>query len=154
MNNKKYFILLIFLGVSYIQAHDFFFSYTWIQFNKASDLIEIQIKIDKNDLNRAVKKSVINIEYENAVNKYCQSKVEILINDKKLKLNYDKIHVEDEAVRVYFTTKFEEPKKIQINNSILHELFEDQINKIIVIKNDQKKYLELSKKEPQKSIDF
>jgi hypothetical protein len=87
------------------------------------------------------------------VKKYISSHIQIKADDKATQMNYLGFEKEDEAVNIYFEVeKIPSVKKVEINNSILHDLYDDQINIIHVIVGGNRKSTRLDY--PNKTAGF
>lgn len=78
------------------------------------------------------------------VKKYITSHLQIKADDKVTVMNYLGFEKEEEAVNVYLEIeKVASVKKIEINDTILHELYDDQISILHVVVNGNRKSTKL-----------
>jgi hypothetical protein len=84
----------------------------------------------KTDLNKAD----MHKEMDGLVKSYLSSNLQIKTGDAAVKLNYLGFEINRESTDVYLESdKIATPKKVEANVSLLHNLFDDQINIVHII---------------------
>jgi hypothetical protein len=135
------FFLLLFATFSLCSlspAHDYHVSVTQMQYNSGSKTFEISIRIFTDDLERALgyangnKRFVVKNGDANdaAVSAYISKNFSFTTNQQKtLPIRYIGKEQEDDATWVYIELPFQVPVKgSKLQNSILTEIFDDQVN--------------------------
>lgn len=122
-----------------LEEHPFYVSITDIKYNQAAGGIELSQKVFWDDLEvemTGVYKRPINIlapesksELNDMLGQYFLSTNEVIVNGKKISLEYIGYEVEEDAVWVYLEGKnIEEPKTVKIKNTVLFRSFQSQQN--------------------------
>lgn len=143
--------------------HPVHISTTEINHNATDNTLEISCRVfiddfelclgklykTKADLSAASMKK----EMDSLVKKYLSGHLQIKTDGKEVKLNYLGFEKENEAAYAYFeVSNITTVKKVDINNSILHDLYDDQISIIHVIVGGTRKSTKLDF--PTKEAEF
>jgi hypothetical protein len=131
-------ILSIFLLIK-ILFHPFYISLTEIKYNSKENSLEISQKIFWDDLEvhlieiHKVKidflKPKDKAELDKKLKQYILQNNEILVNGKRVELNYLGYEIEEDAAWFYLEAKqIPDPKQVEIKNSILHQHLNSQQN--------------------------
>lgn len=119
--------------------HPLHVSSTEITFNSKQKSVEILCKLFTDDFENAIRKqnktkidlsaAGLHKEMDVIIKKYIENHLQIIINDQRQIQNYIGYEVDREAVNVYLEIEYVKPfEKININNRILCDYFEDQMN--------------------------
>lgn len=136
-------LFISFFAGSPERSHPFHVSVTEVNHNTADKTLEITCKIFTDDFekilgrNYKVKVDLINppdkTKMDSLVKKYILSHLDIKANGNLVKLNYLGFEHESEAVYSYIEVQHVPlVKKISINNSLMYDLFDDQVGIIHV----------------------
>ena len=145
--------------------HPFYISLTDIRYNDASNTIEVAQKIFWDDLERGLgevfdsKVDFLNPnspeKLKEMVEKYVILHNEIIVNGKKIKLNYLGYEVEEDAAWIYMEgINVDFPKTVIIRNTILIDQFDDQQNIVNFYIGKKPKSLILYKEKIEGEIAF
>ncbi len=133
-----------------VNTHPIHVSTTNISFNKQDNKLEIICTIftddfeaalvkqynKKTDLNKTEMHSAMDVLVKN----YIASHLQIKVSPSALPLNYLGFEINKEATDVYFESDEIAPvKKIDVDDSLLHNLFDDQINIVHITVNGIRK---------------
>lgn len=119
--------------------HPFFISLTEIKYNSKENSLEISQKIFWDDLEvhlTEIHKAKIDFlkpkdkaELDKKLKQYILQNNEILVNGKKVDLNYMGYEIEEDAAWFYLEAKqIPGPQQVEVKNSILHKHFNSQQN--------------------------
>ncbi len=158
-----YYSLLVIFLVQF--EHDFHFALTEIYFNEKNKSLEVSIKVFANDLEDAISEGIpyelkLNSEDEHEksdyyIGQYLYKNVQFDVNNKEKEYEFLGKEYEDDAVWMYIEVKqVKKIKSLTIKNSLLHDLFDDQINIITADINGQKKGEPLEKSSPQITFEY
>ena len=147
------------------KVHPLHVSTTEISFNQAEKTLEISCKIFTDDFENALAKQyktkvdLINPAMEKAmdalIKQYLNGKLQFNVNGKNIIANYIGFEVEKEATNVYLEIiNVANPQKINVNNSILYDLFNDQMNILHAQKAGTTKSVRVNYPEQLMSITF
>ena len=152
-NTVKYILILFlctFLSVSATRKHPLHVSTTEVNYNLKEKTAEISCRIfsddfesilakrykQKTDLSNPAMKTAMN----EIVKKYLVSHLQIKINGKPTIVNYVGYEIDHEATNIYLEVeKINSFKTIEINNTILYDLFDDQMSIIHLTKGNVRK---------------
>jgi len=123
--------------------HEFYVSLTEIRYNTQTESFEVSMRIFPDDLDRALlERTSIHtqlaseLEHEEAdslLMVYLLEKFTMVVNGEELTLNYLGKEPESNAIWCYLeSSKISIPETITVRNTILTELFPDQVNIIQV----------------------
>ena len=158
------FILSTFLLIQSL-FHPFYISLTEIKYNSKVKSLEISQKIFWNDLEEhltEINQSKIDFlnpkdkaELDKKLKQYILQNNEILVNGKKVELNYLGYEIEEDAAWFYLEAKqIPDPKQIDVKNSILHQHFSSQQNIINFYLDKSPKSLILLKGKDRGKLSF
>lgn len=148
-------LLLLFIGLTAMSAHRFYVGIYQVDFVPQKKRLEITTRIFMDDLNDALTKAYkkqTNIgdqketpEDVTLMKKYLSDKFKIYLNGQLKTMNYLSHEQESNVIICYLTVK-EVPKitKMEVENSILIELHDEQQNIIQFNNNGKKQNLLLS----------
>ena len=148
-----------------VYHHPFFVTVTEINHNANEKLIEISCKMFTDDLEKELikyshhdidlSKSVNKIQNEKTISDYVQKHLQIAIDGKPVILQFVGSENESDATWVYFqVNNIATLKKIEINNSLLYEAFQNETNLIHVMVNGKRQSAKLDQPETKASFIF
>ncbi len=159
------FFWILMPGKPYVKAfHPIHVSTTSIEYNKQDGKLEVICTIftddfeaalvrqyhQKTDLNKAEMHAAMDVLVKN----YILSNLHIKTNE-AVKLNYVGFEINREATDVYFESdKMPEFKKIDVDVSLVQNLFDDQINIVHITENGVRKSEKLDYPEKRVEQDF
>lgn len=154
-------ISLMFSGFSLY--HEFYVSLSEIRYNSGSERMEISLRIFPDDMDRAleehygIKTSLLTeLEHTSAdslLEIYLQDLFNLEVDGSLLPLSYLGKEAESDVMWCYMESEpLEKPAKIEVYNSILTEVFEDQVNIIQVYVDKWNRGLLLKREEPRGSL--
>jgi hypothetical protein len=132
------------------QFHPFHVSTTEINYNAAEKTLEISCRIFTDDFESALNKqyntkadfasAALKTNMDSLAKKYVQSHLQLKAEGKPVVMSYLGFEKENEAVYVYLQVdKVASAQKLEAVNSILHNLYDDQINIMHVIVGGNRK---------------
>ena len=141
--------------MSLVSFHPFHFSVTELKYNTQSHKMEASCKIFINDLENILKKQYgvsydlykqnDDVEVKNTLSKYIQKNLAVQVDTKNISFTLLGSEREDAALWIYLeSTKVSTPKRVEINNTLLFDLFDDQSNIVHYEQNGQRKSHKLS----------
>lgn len=141
-------IFFFFLIFSSFLEHKYYVSTSLFNFTEDSSL-QITLRIFKDDLSNAIsdtyldqKTDDLNLNdelYFKQVDKYINSKISILIDDKKFEMDYLGLETKNDIYVCYLEIEnLPIYSNMVISNKILFEIFDDQQNIIHVKRNDKR----------------
>lgn len=161
------FFILIFGFLSFNDSflHPLHVSNTEITVNSKQKSIEIECKVFTDDFENALRKQNktkidlsapdLHKEMDAVVKKYIENHLQIKINDKKQVQNYIGFEIDREAVHVFLEMEAVKSfDKINIDNRILCDYFEDQMNIVHVILFGKRKSASLNNPNTQLEFKF
>jgi hypothetical protein len=124
--------------------HPFHVSTTEINHNAADKILEISCRLFVDDFESCLSKrfhtkadlsaASVKTSMDTLVKKYLSTHLQIKADGKAAPMQYLGFEKEDEAVNVYFEVdNIVSVKKFEINDSILYDLYDDQMNIIHVV---------------------
>lgn len=145
--NQQLFILLVFLIPFLAKAeesdHPFHMSITEMFFNQETNTFEVALKIFTDDFEEVLRKKygvgILDLGTKNESNKvdeliqdYMKKVFSLKVNDQPLTAHYIGKEGDLDAIWVYFeySIQKEEMLTLTLENSVLHQLFDDQQNVI------------------------
>lgn len=148
-------LLLLFVGLTSLSIHRFYVGIYQVDFVPQKKRLEITTRIFMDDLNDALAKAYkkqTNVGDENEtpedvalMKKYLADKFKIYLNGQHKPMNYHSHEQENNVVICYLTIKeVSKINKIEVENSILIEVHEEQQNIIQFNNNGKKQNLLLS----------
>lgn len=143
--------------------HPFYIAVTEINLNPSDKTLEVSCKMFADDLEKIIEKNnhtQLDIsadkdqrKFESYIPAYVKNHLSIAIDDKGLNLSFLGFEKENESAYCYFQVEnISTLKKIDINNSLLHDLTSDQINIIHVIVSGKRQSTKLDY--PNKTASF
>ena len=141
-------IFFFFLIFSSFLEHKYYVSTSLFNFSEDSSL-QITLRIFKDDLSNAISDTYLDQKtddlnlidelYFKQVDKYINSKISILIDDKKFEMDYLGLETKNDMYVCYLEVEnLPTYSNVVISNKILFEIFDDQQNIIHVKKNDKR----------------
>lgn len=148
------YILAIATNLFWLAAHPFHVSVCDINFNAETSAVEITHKIFLDDLENALRneagrsvdlvKNIGTDEFEALLVKYLQSNFSCAVDGKKTTLTYVGSEIQADALWVYQeAVNVDTFTRVEVKNTILFELFDDQTNLVHVKKNKKTKSFRL-----------
>lgn len=153
-------VLAVLLLTGFSRLHEFYVSLSEIRFNPESQCLEVSLRIFPDDMDRALKvhhgvntSLVTELEHESAdslLEIYIHDLFRIELNGTTVPLYYLGKESESDVMWCYLESDPQEkPVEITVYNSILCEIFEDQVNIIQVYVDKWNRGLLLRREEPQ-----
>ena len=155
---KKFFVLFTFLLTFLVSAkpiHPYHVGSVEINYNAKTKTFEISAKFFLDDLENS-----LNAKYnktlhfgeekskaglDQALENYFAEYFKLKSNNKFLKINYLGFEEDKESVNVYLESEATEmPKKVETAVSLLYSFFDDQMNIVHIIVNDERKSSKLN----------
>jgi hypothetical protein len=166
--NKPRLILTILIMAAAVASgpvlyHDFYVSLAEIRYNRDSHRLEISMRIFPDDMDRALEgvagiKSHLVTELEipgadSLLQDYLLENFHLEVNGKEIRLAYLGKEPEDDAMWCYLESEMvDTPEEITVRNTILTELFEEQVNIIQTYVGGWNRGLLLSGQNPRGSL--
>ncbi|WP_300598509.1 DUF6702 family protein [Niabella sp.] len=157
-------VFFLLIGFSPAAWHPFHVSATEMEYNGKTQKLEISTKIFTDDLEAVLTRTYKTpVDFSNKlrkqaldtlVTKYITTHLSIRSNGQLQRLKFFGWEVDHEAVYIYTTaetTSFN-PRNIAIENTILYELFQDQMNIVHFIVNGTRKSSKLAY--PERKLQF
>lgn len=146
-------------------SHPLHVSVTEINHNAAEKTLEISCKLFTDDfekvlgMNYKTKIDLINPSdrpaMERLVNQFVQGHLKIEVDGRPVQLHYLGYEKDNDAIYSYFQANdIPAAKKIAITNSLMHELYSDQINLMHVIVGGKRKSTKLDFPEREVEVGF
>ncbi len=145
--------------------HPFYVSVTEINYNAKDKALEISCKIFVDDMEEVLKKNYqkpvdlsnvkLHAQNDKWVSDYIQNRLAFIVDGKPVKLSYVGFEKDKESVYCYFEVpNVLTMKKIDLTNSLLHDLNEQQINIMHLIVNGNRKSYKLDYPKNQANFNF
>ncbi|UXP34029.1 hypothetical protein N6H18_08745 [Reichenbachiella agarivorans] len=159
------FVLLI-NYMSGIMLHDFHVSVINLEHDSQSQSIEISQRIFIDDLEQALmqqdESKSYNImttkdftELNPLIQSYVMKRFKITVNDKAMSLNYLGSKVDGDVLICFIEVpKIKKLKSITVENTVLFDLFPDQVNLVHVKTDEGNKSLKLSAKQVKQQLNY
>ncbi len=123
----------------YTPMHPLHVSTTEINFNAKEKSLEVSCRLFTDDFENILAKSykaktdlakaALHKEMDALVKKYLAANLKYIVNGKSLTANYIGFEIDHEATNVYLEIEnVSSLQSLSINNSILYDLFDDQLN--------------------------
>lgn len=151
-NTKIVTLILVFLLniTGFNNKHPLHISTTEVDFNVNEKLLEISCKIFTDDFESILAKlykqkiDLSKPEMKNAmdilVKKYIFNHLKITADDQETHLSYVGFEIDHEATNIYFEVdKIQTLKKLSVYNTILYDLFDDQMSIVHLVKGSTRK---------------
>jgi hypothetical protein len=151
MKNLWLFLLPVFFLFSFSKVkHPYHVGSVEINYNSKSKSFEVTGRFFLDDLENALGKKYGNSFHFNdekykarlneALEKYCAEYFKLKADGKFLRINYVGYEEDSESVNVFLESEtLNTPKKVESAVSFLYNLFDDQINIVHMIVNDERK---------------
>lgn len=147
---KNLIILLVIPLMAFTSMHKFYVSVTQVDYIQEKEEVQITSRIFIDDLERLIRERYdesITLASENEsglaevyIEKYLKEKIGFVINGEPMKMNYLGKEYEDDIAICYLEISgIEAIRSIEITNSVLFDLFEEQQNVIRTKINSKKK---------------
>jgi hypothetical protein len=145
--------------------HPLHVSTTEINHNAIDKILEISCHIFTDDFETVLSKQFntradlssanLKTQMDTLVKKYIKSRLQIKADDKTTVMQYVGFEKEDQAIYAYFEVdNVASVKKIDVTDTILHDLYDDQISIIHVLINGNRKSTKLDYPAKQASFSF
>ncbi len=153
MHKLKYLLLFLccaFFSVKAGTKHPLHVSTTEVNFNAKDKTLEISCRIfsddfeailarlykQKTDLSNPNMKSAMDV----LVKKYLLAHLQLKANGKAVAMNYIGFEIDHEATNIYLEVeKVPTLKSVEVNDSILYDMFDDQMSIVHVVKGNNRK---------------
>ncbi|SDC79663.1 DUF6702 family protein [Pedobacter soli] len=153
MRKLKFVVLLLCCTFFVVEAgvrHPLHVSTTEVNFNAKDKTLEISCKIFSDDfesiLARLYKQKTdlsnpnMKTAMDELVKKYLLSHLQVKANGKATTLNYIGFEIDHEATNIYLEVeKVSAVRSIEVNNTILYDLFDDQMSIVHIVKGATRK---------------
>ncbi len=162
---KLFFLVYFFLMQFSVFAHPFYTSMCQVDFNEKTHSLEISVRFYADDLIAALeyqgapelflgeKKEIP--QTDSLTNAYIQSKYKFIVNGEKTEFTFIGKELDMDVVWCYFEIKkVSDLKQIEVQCSLLTELYDSQNNIIQITKNGVTKNMLLSKSKTVDSLKF
>lgn len=160
-----HYILTLFINLFFVSAHPFHVSVCDIYFNADTKSAEITHKIFLDDLENALKKSsdypvdILKMhpgkELDKILVRYLKSNFSCVIDGKNISLTYIGSEIQADALWVYQeAANVQEFSKVNVRNTILFELFDDQTNLVHIKKGKKIKSMRLYDDSKRGEVNF
>jgi len=156
MKSLKY--LLIFMLITFVgnlaNAQGFHTSTTKVEYENGG--LKLIAKFFTNDLEKAVGASVSSkAAFDREVSQYANSHLIVNVNGKRVPLSYIGSQTTDKSTRIYFKVdNVTNIKEIEVNNTILIDVFEEQQNLVTFDVNGVRKSFTARKGNSVGKVDF
>jgi len=153
MHKLKYLFLLlccIFFSASAGMKHPLHVSTTEINFNARDKTLEISCRIFSDDFEAILAKlykqktdlSNTNLKaaMDELVKKYLLNHLQLKANGKTVAMNYVGFEIDHEATNIYLEVeKITAVKSVEVNDTILYDMFDDQMSIVHIVKGNTRK---------------
>ncbi|SDQ79914.1 hypothetical protein SAMN05421664_2635 [Chryseobacterium soldanellicola] len=151
MKNFSLFLVPVFFLFSFTKVkHPYHVGSMEISYNSKSKTFEITGRFFLDDLESALSKKYgqsfhfNDPKYKNQLNvalkNYCSEYIRLKTNNKFLKVEFIGFQEDNESVDIFLETEaVNNPQKVEVALSFLYNLFDDQINIVHIIVNNQRK---------------
>lgn len=151
--NTKFVTIIIgflFLGMTNASKHPLHVSTTEINFNQKDKSLEVSCRIFSDDFESILSKNykqktdlvnpAIKVAMDDMIRKYINAHLQIKANGKPVAMKYIGFEIDHEAANVYLEVeKISSLKTISISNTILYDLFDDQMSIVHLVKGQNRK---------------
>ena len=145
--------------------HPLYISVTEINYNAKDKTLELACKIFTNDFEKALEKSFnthVDLSLpsskpaaEKEISNYIPKHLKLVADGKPAELQFVGSEKETDATWCYFQANNVSPvKKLEVDNSILYELFDSEINIMHVSVNGNRKSIKISNPETKAVFEF
>jgi len=143
-------IAFLFFGITNFTKHPLHVSTTEVNFNAKDKSLEVSCRIfsddfesilaknykQKTDLNNAALKPAM----DDLIKKYITAHLQLKANGKTVNMNYIGFEIDHEATNIFLEVeKISSLKTLTLNNTILYDLFDDQMSIIHIVKGQTRK---------------
>ncbi|MCX2573974.1 DUF6702 family protein [Pedobacter sandarakinus] len=153
MSKFKYILPFLFIALSSFSGrlkHPLHVSTTEVNFNGKDKTLEISCRIFTDDFESILAKkynqkidlssAALKAKMDEVVKKYLTSHVLIKANGKPTTLQYVGFEIDHEATNIYLEVeKVSTVKAIEVNSTILYDMFDDQMSIVHVVKGETRK---------------
>ncbi len=164
--SKLLLILLVFPFFTNKEAkHPLHVSTTEVNFNSKSKSLEISCRIYTDDFETALIKQFktkvdlskhdMHKEMDELVKKYLNTHLQFVVNGKVVSANYIGFEKDDEATSAYLEIEnVNALQKLTLNNSVLYDIFDDQMNIMHVRNGETRKSMRVNFPARELSVSF
>ena len=153
MRKLKYILLLLCCSFFSVKAgikHPLHVSTTEVNFNAKDKTLEISCRIFSDDFESILSKlykqktdlsnANMKVAMDELVKKYLLSHLQIKANGKAATMNYIGFEIDHEATNIYLEIeKIPSVKSVEVNDTILYDLFDDQMSIVHIVKGTTRK---------------
>ncbi|GGH14324.1 DUF6702 family protein [Pedobacter zeae] len=153
MYKLKYILLLLCCACYTVKAgikHPLHVSTTEINFNAKDKSLEVSCRIFSDDFEAILAKlykqkidlgnADMKTEMDGLVKKYLLSHLQLKANGKAAVLNYIGFEIDHEATNIYLEVeKITAIRSVEVNDTILYDMFDDQMSIVHVVKGSMRK---------------
>ncbi len=160
-----FFMPILTIGLNEKNKHPLHLSSTEINFNEKENSLEISCKLFTDDFEDVLAKQYkiktdltkpsMQKAMDDVIEKYLSTHLQFKVNGKKIQATYLGFEKDNEATNVYLEINMVPSiQNLNISNSILYDLFNDQMNILHVTKSGTRKSLRTNYPETNMSVNF
>ena len=160
----NFILVSIFVLGSSFAAHKYYASITKIEIDETAQLIKIHSQLFVDDFEKVMltRYGISSLVFSNLsesekqiISSYITQKMTLKVNRTPLELNYLGCELEGELLYVYVEAKYnQEVKRLDVENSLLQDVFSMQQNKVDISYKDKVKSLHLHAEAPKGAVFF
>ncbi len=160
----QYFLIMICIVASSFSAHKYYASITKIEIDDTTQLLKIHSQLFAEDFERVMQDrygisslifSSLSEKEKQIIATYVTKKIAIKVNRSPLELTYLGCELEGELLYVYVEGKYKEKvKRLDVENTMLQDVFSEQQNKVDISYKNKIKSLHLHAEAPKGAVFF
>lgn len=152
LNTKLVTLFLVFVLFSTAKKHKhpLHVSTTEVNFNSKDKTLEVSCRIFSDDFESILVKlykqktdlanPALKTQMDALVKKYLFAHLQLKANGKPVSMNYIGFEIDHEATNIYLEVeKISTIKTVEVNSTILYDMFDDQISIVHIVKGDVRK---------------
>jgi|GEM_PF-3795967 len=154
----------IVLSISSFSLHKYYTSITKVEVDSEAQLLKMYTHVFVNDFEKLLKEryameiadfSEISIDQKNQIEEYLVSKIKLAVNRAPIKIEFLGCELENQLLYLYYQAPFfEKVQRLDIQNTLLMDLFVNQQNAVNVTFESEVKSVHLTQQNSQKTIFF
>lgn len=160
----NFILISILVLVSSFTAHKYYASITKIEIDETAQLIKIHSQLFADDFEKVIhtRYGISSLIFSNLsesekqiISNYVTKKIALKVNRTPLELNYLGCELEGELLYVYVEAKYDKQvKRLDVENSLLQDVFSMQQNKVDINYKNKVKSLHLNAETPRGAVFF
>lgn len=152
LNTKLVTLFLVFVlfNAAKEHRHPLHVSTTEVSFNSKDKTLEVSCRIFSDDFESILIKlykqktdltnPAVKTQMDALVKKYLLAHLQLKANGKPVSMNYIGFEIDHEATNIYFEVeKISTIKNIEVNSTILYDMFDDQMSIVHIVKGNVRK---------------